>query len=183
MNKYQTITCMYDNLNHLWTRNSLQFGAVPWNYFKHVRIINESSWVRITRLLAGRIVKGGAQLSLPQKSCRREDYVRTGLAAQLVKSKAYFMAVVTPMKWQTWGPQVSLFHRDQQGVNEATALILRLSLPALLQLATEKQPVINAPKRTSKMQPVSALLSWDGCKASVVFFWPQSPVSPSQTLL
>lgn len=43
MNKYQTITCMYDNLNHLWTRNSLQFGAVPWNYFKHVRIINESS--------------------------------------------------------------------------------------------------------------------------------------------
>lgn len=101
MNKYQTITCMYDNLNHLWTRNSLQFGAVPWNYFKHVRIINESSWVRITRLLAGRIVKGGAQLSLPQKSCRREDYVRIGLAAQLVKSKAYFMAVVTPMKWQT----------------------------------------------------------------------------------
>lgn len=34
---------MYDDLNHLWMRNSLQFGAVHWNYFKHVRIMSGSS--------------------------------------------------------------------------------------------------------------------------------------------
>ena len=174
MNKYQTMTWMYDDLNHLWMRNSLQFGAVHWNYFKHVCIMSGSSWVRITRLLPSRIVKSGAQLSLPQKSCRREGYVCTGLAAQWSQKLTLWPLLLQwsdrPSQTQkSWGLQALLLHRDQQGVDEATALILRLFLSALLQLATEKQPVINAPKRTSKMEPVSALLSWDGCKASVAF--------------
>lgn len=76
-------------------------------------------------------------------------------------------------------------HRDliSKGIFEAAVLILRLSLPAVQQLATEKQPVINTPKLISKMQPVSTLLSWDGCKPSMVFLISESSVSTSDLTL